>query len=320
MEKIQQFFRHIGERLSNPFLFSFLISWLIANYKVIIGLCFYSISELSIDGYSSYLDLIAKSVTWWTGVLIPLIGASLYTFAFPYFKRWVKLIYLRINQGEEKSSLEILKNGSISTVKYLRLRESYVQSEKHLRQVIDEESEFFKKRTELNEKISDLRKEVSDLQNENEKLNKTLTPLKEFKELRDVEFLNGSWEGITGNRENQSSTFEFKFEIEKNAVSLKLNDRMFLIPIVVLVRFKGTFYFEFKKVEEKAPFVNSPNYGVYSRQDELKAIVDIDLLQNRLYSERGYYIFKIETEDEIRCYSRLDDYFTLHKKREFMTK
>ncbi len=207
MEKIQQFFRHIGERLSNPFLFSFLISWLIANYKVIIGLCFYSISDLKVDGYNSYLDLIEKSVTIWTGVVIPLLGASIYTFAFPYFRRWVKLIYITINQGEEKRTLEILKNGNISTNKYLRLRESYKQSQARLAEVIADESSFFKQRDDLNKQIDRLRNEVLSLNEEKEKSHKHLSQLENFKAVRNVEFLNGTWEGITGKEKNRSSTF-----------------------------------------------------------------------------------------------------------------
>jgi len=99
-------------------------------------------------------------------------------------------------------------------------------------------------------------------------------------------------------------------------VSLKFNDGVIILPIIALMRFETAIYFEFERILKKADPVNTINYGVYSALDNFKEIDNVDLLQIKLNSKRGYYIFKIETSDEIRCYSRLDDYFTLNKIRE----
>jgi len=177
LERIQDFFKHVGERLRNPFIFSYLISWLISNYKIVIGLFFYTNYQLKADGYNSYFDLIDKTTNWQTCLIIPLIGALAYTFAFPYFKRLVVLLYTRINQGQEVKTLKILEEGSISTVKYLRLRDEYKQSQAKLEEVIQDESKFFSQRRDLNEQVSNLRKENLGLQGDIIKLQQSVAIL-----------------------------------------------------------------------------------------------------------------------------------------------
>lgn len=248
MEKIQDFFKNVNERLRNPFLFSLLISWLIANYKVVIGLCFYSIADVKLDGYNSYFDLISQSVTWKTGILYPIIGAIIYTFIIPLLRMIIVLYYTRINQTQEKRALNILKDGYISTEKYLRLRENYKQSQDQLVKVIDEESEFLKKRGDLMLRIENLRKESTEANNKIESLENELAPLRVLKEKTDRSFMAGEWFGafIMDNIEVDNQ-IEFEIDLSLMQMKLKLKGLPFGSPfsIVNLMRSDRTIFLEF---------------------------------------------------------------------------
>ncbi|HMN25511.1 MAG TPA: hypothetical protein PKE38_13490 [Ignavibacteriaceae bacterium] len=252
MEKIQDFFKHVGERLSNPFLFSFLISWLISNYKVTIGLLFYSIPELKADGYSSYLDLIAKSVTWCIGLVYPLIGAGLYTFAFPYLKRFIALLYIRINQGQEKSTIKILKGNVISTDKYLRLRESYKESQERLSRVIEEESDFFRERNDLNKQLSILDSDLTKAKLTIRDLEEELSVLK-LKTKTDVEFLEGGWFGmVIFKNTNEQDAIGIHFSLKGNFVEIKFrSSKAVKITLNSVLRMGDKMYVEFSELDNK---------------------------------------------------------------------
>jgi len=313
LERIQDFFKHVGERLRNPFIFSYLISWLISNYKIVIGLFFYTNYQLKADGYNSYFDLIDKTTNWQTCLIIPLIGALAYTFAFPYFKRLVVLLYTRINQGQEVKTLKILEEGSISTVKYLRLRDEYKQSQAKLEEVIQDESKFFSQRRDLNEQVSNLRKENLGLQGDIIKLQQSVAILEKFKEPRDVEFLNGEWKGVARNG-NSEIAFEFRFDINKNRVFIKY-EGYYVVSIVALIRFDKIVYFEFIGIEKAHDVHFSSQFVNYSNPSIRQPTYNVDVLQNKLplQDAGGYYIFKLDNDLEMKVYSRLFNPFLLRK-------
>lgn len=214
MEKIQDFFKHIGERLRNPFLFSYLISWLIVNYKVVVGLFFYKLND-----YESYINLIEKETSWKTNFLYPVIGAFIYTILIPLLKREIILFHTWINQGQEKRTLNILKEGYISTDKYLRLRDSYKQSQAKLVEVIDDESKFLKQRNDLNEQVTNLRTELIQSNDKLNTLEKEIAPLKILKTSTDLSFLSGRWTGAY-NRIDVGSLTTIDFNLEQKTIKI----------------------------------------------------------------------------------------------------
>lgn len=247
MEKIQDFFKHVGERLRNPFLFSYLITWLIANYKIIIGLFFYTNDQLKTDGYNSYFDLINKTTNWWTCLWIPLIGATVYTFAFPYFKRFIVLLYTRINQGQEEKTLKILGNGSISTKKYIILRENYKESETRLQNIIDDDIQFMSERTKLNTQVQELtnslNKTSSQLLVAQEKANQFDIIIKNT----DVSFLHGKWVGaFIMDRIEVDNHIELDLDLLKMNAKLRFRNIPFPNPFTIakLMRSDRTIFLE----------------------------------------------------------------------------
>ena len=83
MDKASDIHQELKDRLASPLFFSFLISWCIINWKIIIGLIFYKNSELKMDGYISYIDFITQNLKASHTLFYPLFAAILYTFIYP---------------------------------------------------------------------------------------------------------------------------------------------------------------------------------------------------------------------------------------------
>ena len=223
------------------------------------------------------------------------------------------LLYTRINQGQEVKTLKILEEGSISTVKYLRLRDEYKQSQAKLEEVIQDESKFFSQRRDLNEQVSNLRKENLGLQGDIIKLQQSVAILEKFKEPRDVEFLNGEWKGVARNG-NSEIAFEFRFDINKNRVFIKY-EGYYVVSIVALIRFDKIVYFEFIGIEKAHDVHFSSQFVNYSNPSIRQPTYNVDVLQNKLplQDAGGYYIFKLDNDLEMKVYSRLFNPFLLRK-------
>lgn len=183
MERIQDFFKELGTRIKNPFYISFFISWLIANYKIFVGLFFYSIEELRFDGYSSYFEMIKGESSWSTSLYIPLIAAIGYTVLTPLIKWLVSWFYLWIGQKQELSESKLLGT-SILGRKYLRTQERLKEYEKKLTKTLDEEGEFLSARDKLQSELHEektfhlkLKSEYLDLESESFRYKEQLTSL-----------------------------------------------------------------------------------------------------------------------------------------------
>jgi hypothetical protein len=97
MEHIFEFYKDLKDRLSSPFFSSFILAWLVFNYKIVIVLLFYTNSEIIKEGHGNLLSFIegnrcSKNIFWW-----PLTSAFGYTFLFPFlrtailaFNAWIK--------------------------------------------------------------------------------------------------------------------------------------------------------------------------------------------------------------------------------------
>lgn len=91
MDPLKDFFDNLKERASNPFLVSFLISWIVFNWPIVIGLLFYSQAELAATEYKSYIGLIHTETDNWRMIWGPLSFAFVYTFVFQFLIQAIKL-------------------------------------------------------------------------------------------------------------------------------------------------------------------------------------------------------------------------------------
>ncbi len=248
LEKIQDFIKHLGKRTKSPFFSSFFISWILVNYRLFIGLFFYSHRDLEKVGYSSYFDLIDQTVTWNRGLFLPFLGALLYTGFAPIIKALIGLFNAWIKSMQETKETKILKDGVISTAKYLRLREQYVDSQKRLDKVIEEDSNFLKEKSGYQSEIQDLAIENRNLVDRNNSLEQEIRNLKAFKAVRDVKFLDGIWNLILlSGGDTHTRTILVYFDLNEMLFKFPTNFQS-AYTIVAAARYNEKVYLEFEPI------------------------------------------------------------------------
>ena len=136
MEKISEFFKELRDRFSNPLFFSFIVGWLAINWKIVIGLFFYSMQQLEKDGYYSYFDLITKNSTITSTFCYPFTIALGYTFLVPIIRNWISMFNAWNQRWGSKKTLKISEEGQISVSKYIKLREIYEKRRQDRKSVV----------------------------------------------------------------------------------------------------------------------------------------------------------------------------------------
>lgn len=183
METIKDFLDDLKSRVSNPLLSSFLISWLVSNWKISYGLIFYSTHDLFINNYTSHEELVRKNLDCWNSFFLPFLISIIYTFGFPFLREIIKYLHSRIVNYWESKTLEDTKENFISVQKYITIRENYHTLTKQVSEVINDESNNLKENTELKLKNIEFEKENTSLINERA----------EYIQKTNSEFLIGTW-------------------------------------------------------------------------------------------------------------------------------
>lgn len=77
----------LSERVGNPLSGSFIIAWLLANFRLVIVI----LGEGGWETKLKYIDntLYPTPKAWLLGAFWPLVAALLYVFAYPFISRWV---------------------------------------------------------------------------------------------------------------------------------------------------------------------------------------------------------------------------------------
>ena len=107
MDKISEILNSVKERVSNPLIFSFLISWLVYNWKIPVALIWFDKEQISANGSKSIFDFIEdewkKNGYFW----IPLFIALGYTFIFPIIKNLISATQTWMSKWGENLNLRL---------------------------------------------------------------------------------------------------------------------------------------------------------------------------------------------------------------------
>lgn len=141
---------------------------------------FYKPVDLQSDGFNSYYELIKSYSNWRYTAILPFVFTCAYTFGFPYIKAWIKLLHAKISIKNESDILDATREFIMPIEKYIKLRDSYYDSAKELRFIIESQSEIQMENVRLTTEHADI-SAMRDKALQNVKLLKsTLTENKRF--------------------------------------------------------------------------------------------------------------------------------------------
>ena len=187
MEKLSSILNSIKERFTNPIVFSFICSWSILNWQIVLALLRHDNHQIEKTGCNSIFEFIQDKLSSCKSFWLPLGFAILYTLLMPILKNLIKVLYSRINKWGENWNLKILQGSAISIEKFLKLRTNYEERTKALEDVINKESSYME---QYNAKDKELLETKDKL---NEMTNRFNVSDGYFRDSLDVSILNGSW-------------------------------------------------------------------------------------------------------------------------------
>ncbi|HSH87464.1 MAG TPA: hypothetical protein VK954_07505 [Methyloradius sp.] len=118
----------ILERFSSPLFFSFIISWLITNYRIVITVLSDQTAEFNVD-YKFWL--VQQYLNIWDGFAYPLVAALAYVFLYPHID--LKITEYLLNRAIEKRNsihdIEKTQTRTAAEVAAIHLRHYKVESE-----------------------------------------------------------------------------------------------------------------------------------------------------------------------------------------------
>lgn len=111
-EKLKDIYENIKDRLSNPLIFSFIVSWLVYNWEITVALLWYDKDQIKAEGYKSIFEFIQYQLnSKCFSFIIPLILALVYTFIMPYIKEFVDFTNKVALLIGKKLKAQFLKDG-----------------------------------------------------------------------------------------------------------------------------------------------------------------------------------------------------------------
>ncbi|MEJ1237459.1 hypothetical protein WBG78_04995 [Chryseolinea sp. T2] len=136
MDALKELFSSLKERLSSPFIFSFVLSWLIINWRVTVSLLWYDKEQWKdkslltfIEGHNNACDFF-----WY-----PLLWALIYTFAYPFITMLWNALQTFVTTRTENWQLSISKEAKVPMSKFIEERTKYSEKAADLDKVIAEE-------------------------------------------------------------------------------------------------------------------------------------------------------------------------------------
>lgn len=190
MEKLSDFFYDLRDRTSNPLFVSFIIAWLVYNWKIPVVLIFYHLGDLPLEGFKSYVQYISANLELWRSFLTPLCYAIGYTLIFPPIRMFIMAFMTWVKTKSNSWNLEISSTGKISSTHFIKLRQKYIDQTKIVSEVIESESSAVQKLAEVSGKINSLQHELSLEKKVHIELSERIDEISRYS---DSSVLNGYW-------------------------------------------------------------------------------------------------------------------------------
>lgn len=177
MEHLSEFVKNLRERLASPFFFSFIVSWILFNWKITVALLWYNPTLYPNEG--DLIRFVESNTSNWQSIWFPLIGAFVYT---GLFRNLISaLVEFTMKWGGDLN-LKISKGSKVSMEKFLTYRDMYLQTNKELENIIRDEKKTIEeaerqrqKNAQLEGQNVSLQGEILKVKSDNDELKKELT-------------------------------------------------------------------------------------------------------------------------------------------------
>lgn len=215
MEKLSTFYDHITERFRSPLFFSFIISWLVINWRIPVYLFWFDEATLLQHGYKNHIEFIESVLGLWNSFLSPLIAALVYTFGYPQVKNWIAWYQTWVSKFGDKKRLKIADGSVMPFAKYDSKVKKLLQREKELAEMMKNEGEaiqeYSAKNTSLTAEVLELKKELINAEvNKNsldERFKQTNAQLNKLQEATNNNRFTGIW-----NVDIENQKFEWRID------------------------------------------------------------------------------------------------------------
>lgn len=174
MDKLTDFLDEIKIRLRNPFFVSFVLSWLIWNWKIWVGLFWLRPDELQ-SMNMNYVQYAESLMNLRNSLYNPITSAILIVLFLPLIRNLIEMYQAwNLNWGE-KAILRISKTGVVPIEKYIEKKDQFLASLEEIKRAASEETKLIEENKSLKfqyenalynhkaveEKLNNLTKDVS---------------------------------------------------------------------------------------------------------------------------------------------------------------
>lgn len=186
MEKLSEILSNLKDRFSSPLIFSFLVSWLVINWKIPIALLWHNsdgIQGVQVD----LINYLSGLTDFCHSIVIPLIFALGYTFLGPIIHNGISAFNTWNERWGNSVNLSISKGSKVPFSKYFSFKEEYDKRSKMLEEIISEE----------NTTLTQLSEAQSNILAKDQEINQLKTEIANYKDatnkLSNTEVINGNW-------------------------------------------------------------------------------------------------------------------------------
>jgi len=184
MEKISDVFSNIKERASNPLFFSFILSWLLCNWRLTLLVLYGD----NINVALTYLEWANIHYAW------PIAIAILYTTGLPFIRLGISAVQTYAAKESAGLNLRLSGEGKVPISKYLVLREEYAERTRILEKTLKEESKTQEDYEKEHTKFLDEERKSNALSELNKSLKGQLEISQAFtKTVFNVKLIDGQW-------------------------------------------------------------------------------------------------------------------------------
>jgi hypothetical protein len=204
MENLTEFWKNVKERISNPFIFSFIILWFVYNWKITLGIFLLDSNDFRLTGNLTLIDYLEgqiKYIVFWK----PIVFAILYCLFVPVIKELLRAFNAVVNRYGSDLYFRISKDSKVDFELYTQQIRDLDHNKKEIDTLLKDARTKDQERQAASAELVIVKQRLQEMErNYQEQLETT-------NRMRDVKVLNGAYSVVRDGREHQDT---FRVEIQ----------------------------------------------------------------------------------------------------------